>query len=239
MCMRTRIYMSDVQVSSRPGAAPQEVANLGPGDFFGETGLLEYLEEIIGSNVFVAPIAKASADYDGSEEGRTQAKNRMRAAEKAREGLRGSRDELIAFQQAQVDVARRQNLLWHALRQRRVDEALGAEAEVFRAHKAVLAAASPQFEQWLRRANPGAALPLSGSDDTGGGDAHVASGAHDASPPPPLVCCDFDVAGANPIGGGGSTPVALLELPTGGGGGVGVTPRALRTALQWLCVRMG
>jgi len=30
-----------VQASSRPGSAPQEVARLGPGDFFGETGLLE------------------------------------------------------------------------------------------------------------------------------------------------------------------------------------------------------
>ena len=44
----------------------------------GETGLLEYLEEIIGSNVFVEPIAKSSADYDASEESRTQSKNRMR-----------------------------------------------------------------------------------------------------------------------------------------------------------------
>ena len=53
----------------------------------GETGLLEYLEEIIGSNVFVEPITKSSADYDLGEESRTQSKNRMRAAEKTREGL--------------------------------------------------------------------------------------------------------------------------------------------------------
>ena len=70
----------------------------------GGTGLLEYLEEIIGSNVFVEPIAQSSADYDKSEEARTQAKNRMRAAEKTREGLRGSRDEVVAYHQAQRDV---------------------------------------------------------------------------------------------------------------------------------------
>lgn len=96
----------------------------------GETGLLEYLEEIIGSNVYVEPIAKASEVYDSAEESRTQTKNRMRAAEKTREGLRGSRDEVVAYHQAQRDVSRRQNLLWHKHRQARIDEARSVEGEV-------------------------------------------------------------------------------------------------------------
>ena len=89
-----------------------------------ETGLLEYLEEIIGSNKFVEPIAKSNAEYDGAEEDRTQSKNRMRAAEKTREGLRGSRDDVVAFRSAQRSVATKRNILWHKKKILRANEAL-------------------------------------------------------------------------------------------------------------------
>jgi len=94
-----------------------------------ETGLLEYLEDIIGSNKYVEPIAKASAEYDGAEEMRTQAKNRMRASEKTREGLRGSRDDVLAFKNAQRAVAKNRNILWHKRRIERANEALRVSKE--------------------------------------------------------------------------------------------------------------
>ena len=95
----------------------------------GETGLLEYLEDIIGSNKFVEPIVKANAEYDGSEENRTQAKNRMRASEKTKEGLKGSRDDVLAFQNAQRAVASKRNLLWHKKKIIRANEATRMEKE--------------------------------------------------------------------------------------------------------------
>lgn len=95
----------------------------------GETGLLEYLEDIIGSNQYVEPIVKANADYDGAEEQRTQAKNRMRAAEKTREGLKGSRDDVLAFKNAQRQVATKRNVLWHKKKVVRSNEAVRLHKE--------------------------------------------------------------------------------------------------------------
>jgi len=95
----------------------------------GETGLLEYLEEIIGSNKFVEPITKSNAEYDAAEEDRTQSKNRMRAAEKTREGLRGSRDDVVAFKNAQRSVATKRNVLWHKKKILRANEALRLSKE--------------------------------------------------------------------------------------------------------------
>ena len=79
----------------------------------GEDGLLEYLEDIIGSNKFVEPIAKAGTDFELAEEQRSQLKNRVKAAERQRDGLEGAKNEVEAFLKLENDVRGQQWLLYN------------------------------------------------------------------------------------------------------------------------------
>jgi structural maintenance of chromosome 4 len=60
----------------KPKATPQH------GD-----GLLEYLEEIIGSNKYVPMIEKKAQEIEEATEERQEKLNRLKLAEKEREGL--------------------------------------------------------------------------------------------------------------------------------------------------------
>ena len=60
----------------KPKATPQH------GD-----GLLEYLEEIIGSNKYVPMIEKKATEIEEATEERQEKLNRLKIAEKEREGL--------------------------------------------------------------------------------------------------------------------------------------------------------
>ena len=79
----------------------------------GEDGLLEYLEDIIGSNKFVEPIAKAGTDFELADEQRSQFKNRVKAAERQRDGLEGAKNEVEAFLKLEQDVRSKQWLLYN------------------------------------------------------------------------------------------------------------------------------
>ena len=59
----------------------------------GETGVLEFLEDIIGSSKFVAPIVAAQAEMEGLNETRAQCLTRVKAAEKDKEALEGAKGE--------------------------------------------------------------------------------------------------------------------------------------------------
>ena len=54
----------------------------------------------------------------------------MRAAEKTREGLRGSRDDVISFKNAQRSVATKRNILWHKKKIVRANESLRIQKQV-------------------------------------------------------------------------------------------------------------
>lgn len=52
-----------------------------------EEGLLEYLEDIIGSNKYVSKIEEAAQKVEAANETRTEKLNRAKVVEKEREGL--------------------------------------------------------------------------------------------------------------------------------------------------------
>merc|ERR1719316_1199147 len=58
-----------------------------------EDGLLEYLEDLIGSNSFAEPIEKATKELETVSDKRQEKMNRMRAAEKEKDALEGPRKE--------------------------------------------------------------------------------------------------------------------------------------------------
>ena len=81
-----------------------------------EEGLLEYLEDIIGSNNYVEPIEAASQKVDEACEARTEKLNRLKVTEKERESLSAARDEAEAFVGAEDALRRQRNLLYQVSR---------------------------------------------------------------------------------------------------------------------------
>jgi len=62
-----------------------------------ETGMLEYLEDIIGSNRFVDDIEAAATEVDGLNEIRGEKLNRLKSVEKEKDSLEGSKTEAEEF----------------------------------------------------------------------------------------------------------------------------------------------
>jgi structural maintenance of chromosome 4 len=62
-----------------------------------ETGMLEYLEDIIGSNHYVEHIETAATEVDGLNEIRGEKLNRLKSVEKEKEALEGSKTEAEEF----------------------------------------------------------------------------------------------------------------------------------------------
>lgn len=62
-----------------------------------EVGLLEYLEDIIGTNKYVAPIEEASKQLDLLNEERTSKLQRVKFVQKEKEGLEGTKTEAETF----------------------------------------------------------------------------------------------------------------------------------------------
>ena len=62
-----------------------------------ETGFLEYLEDIIGSNEFVDSIAEANKQVEAMNEVRQEKLNRVKLVEKDLKGLEGEKTEAEAF----------------------------------------------------------------------------------------------------------------------------------------------
>lgn len=52
-----------------------------------DEGLLEYMEDIIGSNKYVSQIEQAAQKVEAANETRTEKLNRVKVVEKEREGL--------------------------------------------------------------------------------------------------------------------------------------------------------
>ncbi len=77
----------------------------------GEEGLLEYLEDIIGSNAFVEPIAAASRDLEAAAGEHDAALGRANFAVHERDKLAGLKDEAVAHFAALMELCDKRALL--------------------------------------------------------------------------------------------------------------------------------
>lgn len=80
-----------------------------------DDGLLEYLEDIIGSNKYIEQIENLNKSLDELNEKRIERVNRMKISEKERDNLSGSRDEAESYLETERNIRRKQNLLYQFL----------------------------------------------------------------------------------------------------------------------------
>ena len=91
----------------------EQIAMMKPkGETKHEDGLLEYLEDIIGSTRFKDPIEEMNKDLEEINEKRTEKVNRTKVAEKDRDNLKGAKEEAQTYLDLERDVQRKQNVLY-------------------------------------------------------------------------------------------------------------------------------
>jgi structural maintenance of chromosome 4 len=78
----------------------------------GEDGLLEYLEDIIGSNVFVPRINDANKALEVVNEQRAEKVQRLRVAERERDGLLDAKQEAETFLSKESELRGKKNALY-------------------------------------------------------------------------------------------------------------------------------
>eukprot|EP01104_Vermistella_antarctica_P018535 TRINITY_DN6901_c0_g1_i1.p1 TRINITY_DN6901_c0_g1~~TRINITY_DN6901_c0_g1_i1.p1 ORF type:complete len:1323 (-),score=555.35 TRINITY_DN6901_c0_g1_i1:208-4176(-) len=81
-----------------------------------DVGLLEYLEDIIGTNVYVKQIEEAEATLETVTHERTEKVNRVKAVERELGGLEGAKMEAEDYQEKERDLRSQQALLYQVLR---------------------------------------------------------------------------------------------------------------------------
>eukprot|EP00578_Thalassiosira_sp_NH16_P013877 CAMPEP_0181124522 /NCGR_PEP_ID=MMETSP1071-20121207/26531_1 /TAXON_ID=35127 /ORGANISM="Thalassiosira sp., Strain NH16" /LENGTH=1385 /DNA_ID=CAMNT_0023209843 /DNA_START=14 /DNA_END=4171 /DNA_ORIENTATION=- len=98
----------------------------------GDEGLLEYLEDIIGSNRYVERANVASERVDALTELRQEKLNRVKAAEKEKDGLAGAKTEAEALVGKDREIRRKQNIAYqiYGMRARREGEGAREERDV-------------------------------------------------------------------------------------------------------------
>jgi structural maintenance of chromosome 4 len=77
-----------------------------------EDGLLEYLEDLIGSNRHIEPINERTAAVDALTEQRGSMLNRLKAVEREKDALEGSKDEAVAFVRGEHELACKRGTLY-------------------------------------------------------------------------------------------------------------------------------
>jgi structural maintenance of chromosome 4 len=100
-----------------------------------DDGLLEYLEEIIGSSQFVAATNSAAERVDHLTEQRQEKLNRVKAAEKEKDHLEGAKKEAEALLGKERDIRRKRNTLFqiYAMRETKTIEKSTADKETIAA----------------------------------------------------------------------------------------------------------
>ncbi|KAL6726057.1 hypothetical protein Aduo_008068 [Ancylostoma duodenale] len=92
----------------------EQIAMMKPkGENAHEEGMLEYLEDIIGSSRFRVPIERLSARVDTLKEQRTNALQRVRVAEREKVALEGPVREMILYLKAENHAVLLRNQLFH------------------------------------------------------------------------------------------------------------------------------
>lgn len=90
-----------------------------------DTGMLEFLEDIIGSNRFKQPIEMLNAQVEELNEARTEKLNRVKVVEKEKDDIEGAKNEAVEFLKLENEVALKQNILYQVHRneaQRNLEE---------------------------------------------------------------------------------------------------------------------
>jgi structural maintenance of chromosome 4 len=77
-----------------------------------EEGLLEYLEDIIGTSKYKTPIEETLLEVDKHNEDRTQKLNRLRIVEKEKNSLEDAKRETEDYLRLQNDLVRAQSRLY-------------------------------------------------------------------------------------------------------------------------------
>jgi structural maintenance of chromosome 4 len=78
----------------------------------GDEGLLEYLEDIIGSNKYVEETERAAEVVEALTEQRQEKLNRVKAIEKEKDSLHGAKQEAEQLLKKERDIRRKQNVLY-------------------------------------------------------------------------------------------------------------------------------
>ncbi|CAM9934850.1 unnamed protein product, partial [Hapterophycus canaliculatus] len=77
-----------------------------------EDGLLEYLEDIIGSDRFVEDAEKAATKVEELNGQRTEKLNRLKHAEKEKDALEGDREKADEYLRLDAAIRKKQNVLY-------------------------------------------------------------------------------------------------------------------------------
>jgi structural maintenance of chromosome 4 len=88
-----------------------------------DEGLLEYLEDIIGSNKYVADTNLAAQKVDAFTEQRQEKLNRVKAVEKEKDNLEGAKQEAEALLQKDREIRRQKNILYQLHQQKYIQDA--------------------------------------------------------------------------------------------------------------------
>lgn len=94
-----------------------------------DEGLLEYLEDIIGSNRYVEETNEAAAAVEELTEQRQEKLNRVKAVEKEKEGLEGAKLEAEALLNKEREIRRKKNVLYQLNRHSASIEVQEAQAK--------------------------------------------------------------------------------------------------------------
>ncbi|KAL3910268.1 MAG: hypothetical protein SGILL_007759, partial [Bacillariaceae sp.] len=83
-----------------------------------DEGLLEYLEDIIGSSKFVEATNEAAEKVDSLSEVRQEKLNRVKAVEREKDNLEGAKQEAEALLKAEREIRRKESILYqiHAMK---------------------------------------------------------------------------------------------------------------------------
>lgn len=92
-----------------------------------ETGMLEFLEDIIGSNRLVAPLTKLQMKVEGLNDLRSEKMNRVRVVEKEKAALEGPMVEAVKFLKTENEIAVKKNEFYQTQRLIATKEEIEAE----------------------------------------------------------------------------------------------------------------
>jgi len=94
----------------------EQIAMMKPKGKGQEVGLLEYLEEIIGTHIYITPIEKASGDLEKLNEDRVEKQNRVKLVIKERDNLEGPKNEAETYLFKEREIIDKQAIIYQIQR---------------------------------------------------------------------------------------------------------------------------